>query len=272
MSAAPLLEQTKEYRESAGFIKSLARRSTSASIPTNPPLRFAESRRPNSNNNTDVLAKLSERETMHRIQALCSKYEELMSTISQEEVRHKSALTESIDLRNAVTIEKDIKVADLKEQLQGETERRTRLEQDVSLLAAHSTDNFHVKQLSDQLQKKIEVANDLQRALDREENEKLGLQKELESAFGKLAEERKARERCEESRSTNIREMRVLQRKYEQQQLQLEKAHQEIDALANERISFVRRLDTLRTLNQQIERKLKLSRQQTRRYGLVDKA
>ena len=145
MSAAPLLEQTKEYHESAGFIKSLARRSTSASIPANPPLRFAESRRPKSNNNTDVLAKLSERETMHRIQVLCSKYEELVSTISQEELRHKSALTENIDLRNAVTIENDVKVADLEEQLQGETERRTRLEQDVSLLAAHSTDNFHVK-------------------------------------------------------------------------------------------------------------------------------
>ena len=164
MAAPLLLEQTKEFRQAANFIKSLSER-TNDMAPSHPPLRFTSRRRGRAAASTgggDSLSRISERETMHRIQALCSKFEALANTISQEEQRHSSALAESTNLRDTITAEHNIKVTNLEEQLQKETERRARLEEDVSMFAAHTTDNFHVKQLSEHLQKKIEVANGLQ--------------------------------------------------------------------------------------------------------------
>ena len=164
---ALLLEQTREFRQAAKFIKSLSERTSNHSdAPTKPPLRFTSShgRKAASGGGRppDSQSRLSEREAMHRIQALCSKFEALASTVSQEEQRHNTALAKSTDLRNVIAAESDQKVSSLVEQLQEETERRTRLEEDVSMYAAHTTDNFHVKQLSEQLQKKIEVSNSLQ--------------------------------------------------------------------------------------------------------------
>lgn len=51
--------------------------------------------------------------------------------------------------------------------------------------------------------------------------------------------------------------MRSVQRRLEQQQVQLEKTREEVDALAHEKSSLMHRLDTLRNVNQRLEKKLR---------------